>query len=233
MSEAEAREAQYYANRGQVLTAGPTPIEEFIANQRRTQPVLHSNQQGFSQRFRGIVAPNSEVVLQTNGVVLNTVNFDLFKAGHSELTILPSTSRDGVPGAMNTYAPDKTKPNQGAAMRAVNKVMKTNKIISIIRGPLDQIIDMQVYFGDGHWSETYNSGKTYQFRTKGAAETAMIKLKLNNPMNSAYFNMFVSIRMVPPEKPVSQNGESVKGIMERLDEYTGSIRDFAKNHNPF
>lgn len=221
------------AGTGQVLTAGPSPIEEFIANQRRTLPVLHHNRQGFSQRFRGIVAQKSEVVLQTNGVVLNTVNFDLLKTGYSELTILPSSSRDGVPGAMTAYAPDKSKPNQGAAMRAVSKVMKANRIISIVRGPLDQLMDMEVYFGDDHWHDTYSSGRTYQYRTKGAAETAMIRLKLGNPLNSAYFNMFVSIRMVPPEKPKSQNTSRDSAILDTLSEYAGSVRDFAENHSPF
>ena len=130
-------------------------------------------------------------------------------------------------------APDKPKSNEGAAKRAIGKVMKANKILSIIRGPLDQIMDMQVYFGDDHWSETYNSGRTYNFRTKGAAEVAMIKLKLNNPVNSAYFNMFVSIRMVPLEKPAFQSGKSGKGIIDTLGEYASSIRQFASNHNPF
>ncbi|TRL41335.1 hypothetical protein [Rhizobium straminoryzae] len=234
MNDTASSQAQKPANTGQVLTAGPSPAEEFLANQRRTQPVLDTKRQGFSQRFRGIVAQNSEVVLQTNGVVLNTVNFELLKTGYSELTIFPSSSRDGVPGAMTAYAPDKPpKPNQGAAMRAVNAAKKAGKILSIIRGPLDQIMDMQVYFGDDHWSDTYNSGRTYHFRTKGAAETAMIKLKLNNPMNSAYFNMFVTIRMVPPEPQQSANNANQTGVLDTIGDYVNAVRNFARNHNPF
>lgn len=114
-------------------------------------------------------------------------------------------------------------------MRAVGKVSALKNIVSVIRGPLDQILEMEVLFGEQHWKGTYVNGQTYRFRSETASEFALIKLKLNNPFNSAYFNMFTSLRIVPTEPKEDDSG----GVLEALRRMPGAIRKFAENHSPF
>jgi hypothetical protein len=216
---------------GSVMTATPFNQTDAYQNLFRTPPVRHANNNpGFMQVFRGIVGRKSQAVLNTNGHILNLVNLDILRDGHSELLIYTSSNSSGVPGVEFTYAPDKKKPNLGRARQAIDKVQKLNRIRSIIMAPIDQTMEMQVLFGDTKWNGIYTSNNRYFFRANGAAEVAQITLKCNNPLNPGWFNMHVSIRIVPQE--VSQQEQP--GFLSRFGKtITDGIRSISQGHNPF
>ena len=187
----------------QSLTSGPSLEDEMIANTTRQAPVSH-NDRTYIQTFMGIIPPKSKVVLQTTGHVLNIVNINLYRTGSSKLLIIPMDRPDRVPDAVPTEAlpeeeetaQEKKRPYKAAAKKALDLAKKADRIQAIARAPMDQRLSMEVFFGDGKWVDNYSSGMvSYEYNVKGAAESAMIKLTNDNPINAAWFIFSVNISL--------------------------------------
>jgi hypothetical protein len=180
----------------------PVEMTDAMQARFRAQGVVHANRSGFSQSFRGVVGTNATVTLHTSW----PINWQpsMSEPGMtSELTLYTSTNRVGtgtvVSQGEKVASP---KPNESTVRRVWGTVSRLNRIQGIIRAPIDQVLQMEVVYGDhmgsNSWKGIYASGKTYRWTSSGSAAAAMIKLTCNNPLNPGPFNFMASLRLISP-----------------------------------
>ncbi|MGH1331701.1 MAG: hypothetical protein ACRBBK_12530 [Paracoccaceae bacterium] len=229
------------AQDGTFISATPRESTDAYQALMRAPAVRHHNRRGFSQSFRGVVGTNSTTVLHTRWPVDWSPN--ITGAGvTSELTIFTSTNRVGT-GTTNTYGEKFSGPKANASK--VSKVwgaaQKLNRIRGIIQAPIDQILQMEIAFGDFNsdeiWKGNYASGATYKIKSNGAASAAMIKLTCHNPLNPGPFNFMASISLIPAPSPTRARPTSqpkAPGFFEEFkDTFYQGIREMEKGNFPF
>ncbi len=205
----------------------------------------HSNKQGFSQAFRGVVGTNSTVTLYTSW----PVNWSPGLIGSdvsSELVIYTSSNRVGT-GTVIQHGERIAdgKANASKVTKVWKQVSRLNRIQAIIRAPIDQVLEMEVAFGNEYsgsnlWRSRYASGARYKLTSTGNASFAMIRLTCNNPINPGPFNFIASISLTqhqePDPEPPSLSNATIEepGFLDELkDSLWDGIRSINQGHFPF
>lgn len=225
---------------GPQLSATPYEQTDAFQNLLRTPPVAFDKGHGISQWFRGTVGTNSTLVLNTNNVALNSYTMGLLAGGRSRLTISANRNPSGT--GMDLSHNEKVgapKPGQGNAMKAIGKVMKLNRIKSIITAPIDQLLQIEILFGTHHgansWKGSYSSGQTIVVDSAGIASMASIRLTCNNPVNPGWFSFYASIAILPQEQPapVTPSSSTANPLSELKHGFARMIRNMETGRNPW
>jgi hypothetical protein len=223
----------------QSVSAIPYEASDEYQNLFRTPPVDFASGHGLSQHFRGTVSTNSTATLHTNAVSLNSYTMNLLRGGTSVLTIYAGKNPSGT--GMNLGHNEKVgapKPGMGAGRKAFDVVKKLNRIRSIIQAPIDQALEMEVFFGDynggNSWKGMYASGATYRITSKGVAVVAMIKLTCHNPVNPGWFSFSTSIAIQPAAPPPKAAAPQRPGVLDQIGEGFGQmLRNIQSGRNPW
>jgi len=226
---------------GTFISATPYEMTDEFQALRRTPAVRHHNRRGFSQAFRGVVGTNQTVTLHTSWPVNWTPNLSGVGV-RSELTITTSTNRVGT-GTTVSHEERVAgrRENASKVSQVRDAASRLNRIQGIIRAPIDQILQMEIVFGDefsgeNTWQGMYASNAAYALTTVGPAAAAMIKLTCNNPLNPGPFNFQVSITLVPPPRQAAAQPPSQERsgfLYELSDVFWDGIRSIEKGELPF
>ncbi|MBL3598015.1 hypothetical protein JMM63_21120 [Rhodovulum sulfidophilum] len=215
------------------ISATPREMTDEFQALRRAPAVRHHSKRGFSQAFRGVVGCNQTVNLHTNWPIDWSPALAEARTT-SELTIITSNNRVGTGTVVSHQEKvEKSKANPSRVKQVWGAASKLNRIRGIIRAPIDQVLDMEIAFGDEYsadnlWRGTYASGGNYKLVSASPASAAMIRLTCNNPINPAPFNFTVVITLIPAiaSAAIPQNAASAGvGFFDDLsDTFWSGIR---------
>ncbi len=231
---------------GTFVSATPSYMDPVRQDLNRTQPVAHANgAPGMRQNFRGTVGTNSTVYLATSPILPLNWRPSMMGAAQSVLQIYTSTNRVGT-GTILSHEERvaNPKPGAGRARTAYDRISRLNRIQGIIRAPIDQVLEMEVLFGEYHgsntWKGTYASGGNYEITSAGAATHAQIRLTCNNPINPGPFNFFVNLMITPAQAaapaPAAEPAAAPQGptFMQELSEtFWEGMRGIEGGRSPF
>lgn len=225
----------------QQLTDLPIGLSDEIQNLFRTPPVAFAEGHGLSQWFRGTVGTNRTQVLNTSNVALNSYTMGLLSGGKSKLTISANNNPSGTGMDLShNEQVGSPKPGQNFAMRAISRVMALNRIRGIITAPIDQLLQLEVLFGEHNgasaWKGVYASGMVIVIETPGVATNAQIRLTCNNPVNPGWFSFYASIQIEPavqPQPPAAPTAAPYNQMDELRRGFGQMIRNIETGRNPW